>query len=187
MASFRHAPAVQSPTEADPASIFAARSMVTTRARCARSAPAAERAWVTPQHPTDEVLIAVPAGIERPDVQTRFLVPGHCRPREHRTAATTDLMLQVGRVRSAGLCRSRGRRRPPDRGHEPWNGWHQQELQSGRPPRRAGRRAYRWLSLPCRDNACCLCRRSTGNATLCGDACVGHETLEPLHIPHPPS
>jgi hypothetical protein len=28
----------------------------------------AERAWVTPQHLTDEVLIAVPAGIERPDV-----------------------------------------------------------------------------------------------------------------------
>lgn len=43
----------------------------------------------------DEVLITVPVGVERLDVSTQSLVPGQCRPRQHRTAETTDLMLQL--------------------------------------------------------------------------------------------
>jgi LysR family transcriptional regulator for metE and metH len=57
--------------------------------------PLAGRDWVTPQDLVDEVLITVPVGVERLDVYTRFLAPGQCRPREHRTAEMTDLILQL--------------------------------------------------------------------------------------------
>jgi LysR family transcriptional regulator for metE and metH len=55
----------------------------------------ARRDWAAPQDLLDEVLITVPVSVERLDVYTRFLVPGQCRPRQHRTAETTDLMLQL--------------------------------------------------------------------------------------------
>ncbi|EIM30807.1 LysR family transcriptional regulator [Microvirga lotononidis] len=51
--------------------------------------------WATPPDLLDEVLITVPVSVERLDVYTQFLVPGQCRPRQHRTAETTDLMLQL--------------------------------------------------------------------------------------------
>lgn len=57
--------------------------------------PLARRGFAKPQDLLDEVLITVPVGAERLDVYTRFLVPGQCRPREHRTAETIDLMLQL--------------------------------------------------------------------------------------------
>ena len=43
----------------------------------------------------DEDLITVPVSVERLDIYTQFLVPGHSRPRSHRTAETTDLILQL--------------------------------------------------------------------------------------------
>jgi len=57
--------------------------------------PLAQRDWATPPDLLDEVLITVPVGVERLDIYTQFLVPGQCRPRQHRTAETTDLMLQL--------------------------------------------------------------------------------------------
>ena len=57
--------------------------------------PLAQRDWVPPPDLLYEVLITVPVGVERLDIYTQFLVPGQCRPRQHRTAETTDLMLQL--------------------------------------------------------------------------------------------
>lgn len=57
--------------------------------------PLAARDHVEPQDLLEEELITVPVSVERLDVFTRFLVPAHCRPRRHRTAETTDLMLQL--------------------------------------------------------------------------------------------
>ncbi|QYM73228.1 LysR family transcriptional regulator [Pseudochrobactrum sp. Wa41.01b-1] len=48
-----------------------------------------------PDDLTDEELITYPVSFERLDIYTQFLVPGHCRPRRHRTAETTELMLQL--------------------------------------------------------------------------------------------
>jgi LysR family transcriptional regulator for metE and metH len=59
------------------------------------SHPLAARDHVEPQDLLEEELITVPVSVERLDVFTRFLVPAHCRPRRHRTAETTDLMLQL--------------------------------------------------------------------------------------------
>jgi len=50
---------------------------------------------VQPQDLLDEELITVPVTLERLDIYTQFLVPAHCRPRQHRTAETVDLMLQL--------------------------------------------------------------------------------------------
>lgn len=57
--------------------------------------PLGTRGVVLPHDLLDEELITVPVSLERLDVYTRFLVPAHCRPRHHRTAETTDLMLQL--------------------------------------------------------------------------------------------
>ncbi|MGA1855500.1 LysR family transcriptional regulator [Azospirillum sp. 11R-A] len=57
--------------------------------------PLAARGIVQPQNLLDEELIAVPVSLDRLDIYTRFLVPAQCRPRSHRTAETTDLMLQL--------------------------------------------------------------------------------------------
>jgi LysR family transcriptional regulator, regulator for metE and metH len=40
-------------------------------------------------------LITVPVSKERLDIYTRFLVPAHCKPKFHRTAEQTELMLQL--------------------------------------------------------------------------------------------
>ncbi|WP_413874592.1 LysR family transcriptional regulator [Albidovulum sp.] len=63
--------------------------------------PLAARAVVAPQDLLDEELITVPVTLERLDIYTRFLVPADCRPRRHRTAETTDLMLNLV---AAGRC-----------------------------------------------------------------------------------
>jgi len=57
--------------------------------------PLAGRAFVQPRDLLSEELITVPVSVERLDIFTRFLVPAHCRPRSHRTAEATDLMLQL--------------------------------------------------------------------------------------------
>lgn len=57
--------------------------------------PLAARGTALPHDLLGEDLITVPVSLERLDVYTRFLVPAHCRPHRHRTAETTDLMLQL--------------------------------------------------------------------------------------------
>jgi LysR family transcriptional regulator for metE and metH len=57
--------------------------------------PLATRAFAQPHDLLDQDLITVPVSVERLDIYTRFLVPGHCKPRSHRTAEETDLMLQL--------------------------------------------------------------------------------------------
>ncbi|MEJ6781031.1 LysR family transcriptional regulator [Aminobacter sp. Piv2-1] len=57
--------------------------------------PLAARGVALPADLTDEELITYPVSFERLDVYTQFLVPGRCRPRRHRTAETTELMLQL--------------------------------------------------------------------------------------------
>lgn len=48
-----------------------------------------------PQDLTTETLITYPVAPERLDIFTRFLVPGNCLPRRHRTVETTEMMLQL--------------------------------------------------------------------------------------------
>lgn len=55
----------------------------------------AARGTVEPCDLRAETLITYPVGLERLDIYTNFLVPAHCRPREHVTVETTDLMLQL--------------------------------------------------------------------------------------------
>jgi LysR family transcriptional regulator for metE and metH len=57
--------------------------------------PLATRDAALPHDLLGEELITVPVSLERLDVYARFLVPAHCQPRRHRTAETTDLMLQL--------------------------------------------------------------------------------------------
>ena len=57
--------------------------------------PLAAKAVASPPDLTDVELITYPVTLERLDVYTQFLVPGHCRPRRHRTAETTELMLEL--------------------------------------------------------------------------------------------
>ncbi|MBK4217197.1 LysR family transcriptional regulator [Paracoccus caeni] len=49
----------------------------------------------TPSDLTTETLITYPVEPARLDIFTRFLVPGNCLPRRHRTVETTDMMLQL--------------------------------------------------------------------------------------------
>ncbi|SEK14144.1 LysR family transcriptional regulator [Paraburkholderia diazotrophica] len=57
--------------------------------------PLATREFAMPQDLMSEELITVPVSKERLDIFTRFLVPAHCKPKFHRTAEQTELMLQL--------------------------------------------------------------------------------------------
>ena len=57
--------------------------------------PLAARGRAEPRDLAGEVLITYPVAPERLDIFTRFLVPGNCLPRRHRTVETTDIMLQL--------------------------------------------------------------------------------------------
>jgi LysR family transcriptional regulator for metE and metH len=57
--------------------------------------PLATRAFAQPRDLLGEELITVPVSEERLDIYTRFLIPAHCKPKNHRTAEATDLMLQL--------------------------------------------------------------------------------------------
>jgi LysR family transcriptional regulator for metE and metH len=57
--------------------------------------PLASKGHAVASDLVDEELITYPVSFERLDVYTQFLVPGRCRPRRHRTAETTELMLQL--------------------------------------------------------------------------------------------
>lgn len=59
------------------------------------SHPIASREFAMPQDLMSEELITVPVSKERLDIFTRFLVPAHCKPKYHRTAEQTELMLQL--------------------------------------------------------------------------------------------
>ncbi|SAL81039.1 LysR family transcriptional regulator [Caballeronia arvi] len=59
------------------------------------SHPIASRNCAMPQDLMNEELITVPVSKERLDIFTRFLVPAHCKPKYHRTAEQTELMLQL--------------------------------------------------------------------------------------------
>ena len=52
-------------------------------------------AVAAPSDLTTETLITYPVEPARLDIFTRFLVPGNCLPRRHRTVETTDMMLQL--------------------------------------------------------------------------------------------
>ncbi|WP_110815381.1 LysR family transcriptional regulator [Pseudoroseicyclus aestuarii] len=70
----------------------------------AKDHPLARVGQVAPSDMARETLITYPVPRERLDIYTRFLVPAHARPRRHRTAETTDLMLRLvasGRAVSA--------------------------------------------------------------------------------------
>lgn len=53
------------------------------------------RGAARPRDLTGETLLTYPVEPERLDVFTRFLVPGNCLPRRHRTVETTEMMLQL--------------------------------------------------------------------------------------------
>lgn len=57
--------------------------------------PLASRDHAEPEDLTAEVLITYPVEPARLDIFTRFLVPGNCLPRRHRTVETTEMMLQL--------------------------------------------------------------------------------------------
>ena len=55
----------------------------------------ATREFALPKDLLEEELITVPVSKGRLDIYTRFLVPAHCKPKFHRTAEQTDLILQL--------------------------------------------------------------------------------------------
>lgn len=57
--------------------------------------PLASHLFAQPRDLLGEELITVPVSTERLDIYTRFLVPAHCKPKSHRTAEATELMLQL--------------------------------------------------------------------------------------------
>lgn len=65
--------------------------------------PLARHKLVMPSDLSTEELITYPISLERLDVYSDFLVPANCRPRRHRTAETTELMLQLIASRR-GVC-----------------------------------------------------------------------------------
>ncbi|KGJ10588.1 LysR family transcriptional regulator (plasmid) [Paracoccus versutus] len=61
----------------------------------AQDHPLAGRDHVEPGDLVPEVLITYPVEPTRLDIFTRFLVPGNCLPRQHRSVETTEMMLQL--------------------------------------------------------------------------------------------
>lgn len=61
----------------------------------AQTHPLAHHDHLQPTDLATEELITVPVSQERLDIYTRFLIPSHCRPRKHKTAETTELILHL--------------------------------------------------------------------------------------------
>lgn len=57
--------------------------------------PWAGQQEVRPEQLVEETLITYPVPIDRLDIYTMFLLPANCRPRQHKTIETTDIMLQM--------------------------------------------------------------------------------------------
>ena len=60
-----------------------------------RNHPLAQRDYIHPDDLMDQVLITYPVPLERLDIFTRCLIPAQCRPQQHKTIETTDIMLQM--------------------------------------------------------------------------------------------
>lgn len=63
--------------------------------------PLAKKKYIEPNDLIEEELITVPVSIDRLDVFTRFLIPARCRPKNHVTVETSELILQL-------VCHNRG-------------------------------------------------------------------------------
>lgn len=57
--------------------------------------PLSTREFIHPEDLASEVLLTVPVSPERLDIYTRFLAPAQCRPRQHVTVETTEMMMQL--------------------------------------------------------------------------------------------
>lgn len=57
--------------------------------------PLANKEMVQPEDLIEETLFTYPVELERLDIFSQFLLPGNCRPRQHKTIETTDIMLQM--------------------------------------------------------------------------------------------
>lgn len=55
----------------------------------------ARRDHILAENLLDQVLITYPVPVERLDIFTRCLIPAQCRPQQHKTIETTDIMLQM--------------------------------------------------------------------------------------------
>ena len=57
--------------------------------------PLALRDHILAEDLLEQVLITYPVPLERLDIFTRCLIPAQCRPQQHKTIETTDIMLQM--------------------------------------------------------------------------------------------
>lgn len=55
----------------------------------------AEKEFMRAEDFIDEALMTVPVSVDRLDVFTRFLLPARCRPKDHVTAESVEMMLQL--------------------------------------------------------------------------------------------
>ncbi len=55
----------------------------------------AQRDHIIAEDLLDQVLITYPVPLERLDIFTQCLIPAQCRPQQHKTIETTDIMLQM--------------------------------------------------------------------------------------------
>lgn len=60
-----------------------------------KSHPLAKKPFASPSDLSSETLITYPVPVERLDIFSQFLVPAGYRPKRHRTAETSELMLQM--------------------------------------------------------------------------------------------
>jgi len=57
--------------------------------------PLTQRDHIIAEDLLDQVLITYPVPLERLDIFTQCLIPAQCRPQQHKTIETTDIMLQM--------------------------------------------------------------------------------------------
>ncbi|WP_075185017.1 LysR family transcriptional regulator [Teredinibacter haidensis] len=57
--------------------------------------PLASKAYVMPKDLNHHQLFSYPVSTERLDIYNQFLLPANCRPRQHKTVETTEIMLQM--------------------------------------------------------------------------------------------
>lgn len=63
----------------------------------------AKKAFVSPQDLLQETLVSYPVAAERLDIFNQFLNPAGCRPKQHKTIETTDIMLHMVAA-NRGVC-----------------------------------------------------------------------------------
>lgn len=57
--------------------------------------PLSQKKFIEPKDLIEEELVTVPVSIDRLDIFTRFLIPAKCRPKNHVTVETSELILQL--------------------------------------------------------------------------------------------